>query len=312
MYKEITHASASMKQALTPHFPIPPKPILSENDSVFLMGSCFSDAMLSRFQQRNVHATANPFGTIYHPKPLLLELETIAQLSHSQKLDKIQIQTNGNIPNPDSLFQYQDRFHSLQHAHRFSSNNAETLLNTLQQTRTTAAQEFSTATTIVLTLGTAWYYQHLPTLTTVGNCHKLPGQQFEKHPSSTQEILSLLQQFFNTLTPLFPHKNWILTVSPVRHIRDGIQENLRSKSTLICAINDFIQQSPSNHIHYFPAYEIMREELNDWRFFKEDLMHPTPWAEDYIFQRFAETYYPESAQSALSDNLKRWKQSQHY
>ena len=317
MMKKDLFASPStvLKQALLPNFPIPSVPFMMADSEVFLMGSCFSDAMLSRFQQRNIPASANPFGTIYHPLPLLTDLLQTAQITSSilkKRSEAPSHNAESIILKPTApLYSFQNRYHSLQHAYRFSSENSENLCRSIHQTRLSAAQSLANAATIVITLGTAWHYHHLPTQSIVGNCHKLPSQQFEKRCSSTQEIQSHLTHFFDEISNILPDKNWIISISPVRHTRDGIQENLRSKSTLIYAVNDYLNQTKIRNIHYFPAYEIMREELNDWRFFKEDLMHPTSWSEDYIFQRFTETYYSAENQTVLSENFKRWKQQQH-
>ena len=100
-------------------------------------------------------------------------------------------------------------------------------------------------------------------------------------------------------------------MSPVRHLRDGISQNLQSKSTLLCAIHELLSENKYTHVSYFPAYEILQEELNDFRFFKDDLMHPSSWTEDYIFQRFIETYYSQTEQEQLATNFKNWKQNQH-
>jgi hypothetical protein len=300
--------SIKMKERLLPTFAINPNPILNSQQSIFLIGSCFSDAMLARFQQRNIHAITNPFGTIYHPIPLLLELRKIINIAALTAMDN-QAPTQHN--QTDQLFQFNQKYHSLQHASRFSDNNPQALEETIISTRDNAATQLKQASTVIITLGTAWYYYHQPTHAIVGNCHKLPGQQFQKNCSSVGEISRLLQDFFNEATALFPNKTWIITVSPVRHLRDGLSQNLLSKSILHSATFEFLQNSNSSQIHYFPAYEIQREELNDYRFFKDDLMHPTPWAEDYIFQRFTETFYSASEQEILIQNFNSWKQSQH-
>lgn len=314
MIDKTTPPSQRMKGQLSPSFPILPNPLLQENLSIFLIGSCFSDAMVERFQQRQIKAFSNPFGTIYHPTPILNELKVILNAVpevHSQiKQAATAVNPQEELPD-NAIFEFQERFHSLQHAFRFSSTNREDLVNQIQTTRTTAAVALSQASVGILTLGTSWLYHHLPTQTAVGNCHKLPAQQFNKQCSTVNQIKEELKIFFDLANNLLPEKVWILTVSPVRHIKDGISENLRSKSTLICGIQEFLNENPSTNIHYFPAYEIQREELNDWRYFKEDLMHPSAWAEDYIFQRFLETYFTEESQSTFIQNFKQWKLSQH-
>ena len=305
--------SSRMKDKLQPQFFIQPLELLESTNSIYLMGSCFSDAMLSRFHQRNISANSNPFGTIYHPIPLLNELKKIIDLipqktvSQKYSMDNISGETITNT----NFFEFNSTFHSLPHAYKFSNANPSELVQLISNTQKTAAQHIEKASTIIITLGTAWYYQHIPTQSIVGNCHKLPGQQFEKICSTVGEIKQLLHDFLSQCTTTLPNKNWIFTVSPVRHLRDGISQNLQSKSTLLCAIHELLSENKYTHVSYFPAYEILQEELNDFRFFKDDLMHPSSWTEDYIFQRFIETYYSQTEQEQLATNFKNWKQNQH-
>lgn len=312
MENSTTHSNR-MKEKLQPHFFIKPLEILEANKSIFLMGSCFSDAMLSRFHQRNISANSNPFGTIYHPIPLLNELKKIIELipqkigtqKHSQ--ETISSDYKANI----EVFEFNSMYHSLQHAFKFSNPNKSELLQLISNTREITAKQIETASTIIITLGTAWYYQHIPTHSIVGNCHKLPSQQFLKKCSTVGDVKQLLQDFLHYCTANLSNINWIFTVSPVRHLRDGISQNLQSKSTLLCAIHELLAENNYPNVSYFPAYEILQEELNDFRFYKDDLMHPTTWTEDYIFQRFIETYYPTTEQEQLATNYKKWKQRQH-
>ncbi len=305
--------SSRMKDKLQTQFSIKPIEILESTNSIYLMGSCFSDAMLARFHQRNILANSNPFGTIYHPIPLLSELKKIIELV-SHKKDSIK-NSRENISSETltntNIFEFDSIFHSLPHAYKFSNANPSELVQLISNTQKSAAEHIEKASTIIITLGTAWYYHHTPTQSIVGNCHKLPGQQFQKKCSTVEEIKQLIHDFLSQCITILPDKNWIFTVSPVRHLRDGISQNLQSKSTLLCAIHELLSGNNYTNVSYFPAYEILQEELHDFRFYKDDLMHPSTWAEDYIFQRFIETYYSKPEQELLSTNFKNWKQNQH-
>ena len=230
-----------------------------------------------RIQAKGHRSTSNPFGVIFHPWALQKNCELIAQSIDRKHFD--------SFFKPTDIYFHRDIYHSLQHANRFQHSNKVQLMEDLYSMAHQAHHALKEAGIIAITLGTAWLYNHKPSGTFVGNCHKLPQQDFEKILSTQSiiqnQILGILRaiQQINTKAPI------VFTVSPVRHLRDGVSENLRSKSTLISALTEVLANHEPN-LHYFPAYEIVREELNDWRYYTEDKMHPTPEAINIVFDRF--------------------------
>lgn len=259
---------------------------LGKDDSVFFMGSCFSEEMHLRLLQQQQVSHSNPFGVIFHPFALQKNLELIAQAGDRPAFEQ--------ALNTKHLYFSQGTFHSLLHANRFQHPNADQLIDELFNIAHAALQQLKSAQLICITLGTAWIYKHLPTDSFVGNCHKLPQQDFQKSLTTNAEIQGNIQGIITAINQVNPRAELVFTVSPVRHLRDGVQENLRSKSTLITALNEVIAASKIA-AHYFPAYEIIREELNDWHYYKEDRMHPTAEAIDLVFERFYKACFPTNA-----------------
>lgn len=261
---------------------------LKPGAQVFFMGSCFGQEMHQRLLQCNHSTYANPFGVIFHPLPLLRNLRLI---QHSQNHDYFIEEYNKYPPQL-----HQNVYHSLQHANRFQNPNSQALEAMIYTTAQQALLNIQSCDLICITLGTAWLYQHILTDNGVGNCHKLPQQDFKKILSTHQEIKHSIANISDSVSKINPHANLIFTVSPVKHLRDGLSQNLQSKSTLISALNEHLQEQKSNpRQYYFPAYEIIQEELNDWKFFKSDQMHPTDEAIDEVFKRFYNCFFPNSA-----------------
>lgn len=254
--------------------------------STFFMGSCFGEEMHSRLIEKQHTSFSNPFGVIFHPFPLWRNWQLIAQSKDRNTFDQA-FQKEGT-------FQHQGIFHSLLHANRFQKNTETELRNQVFEASHCAYNQASKADLICVTLGTAWIYRHIPTQQFVGNCHKLPQQDFIKSISKQADIKVHIEEIAHTIHQINPRAHIVFTVSPVKHLRDGIQENLRSKSTLISALHELLE-SAAPDVHYFPAYEIVREELNDWAYYKEDHMHPTAAAIDQVFERFYNSFFGSNA-----------------
>ena len=159
------------------------------------------------------------------------------------------------------------------------------------------AQALKEATVVIVTFGTAWVYEQAGRV--VGNCHKLPESSFTRRRLSVEEIVAAWQPILN----IYPDKHWLFTVSPIRHIRDGLHENQLSKATLLQAVEQLGD--------YFPSYEIMLDELRDYRFYADDLVHPSSLAINYIWERFADTFCSTQTRNEMTLRLKQFKQSQH-
>ncbi len=190
----------------------------------------------------------------------------------------------------DELIQHNELFLSLDHHGAFSSIYPEKILDKINTEIISAYEAFQSGKYVIITLGTSFVYQHIKIGKIVANCHKIPGHQFEKRLLSVDEVVNAYQQ----VQLLLKDKIVLLTVSPVRHWRDGAMENQRSKSILIESVHQIISQN--NNCFYFPAYEIMMDELRDYRFYAEDMLHPNAVAVKYIWERFCDTYFDTPTQ----------------
>lgn len=255
----------------------PPNAHLVATTKSCFLGSCFSTNISQKFGAHFISNFANPFGTQFSP-------DAIAQT--------IKLIENQEVP---QLTQFENQFHALLFDSQFSNANSETLLFQIQQILAKSIEHIKKADTIFITLGSAWIYKHIETQKNVGNCHKIPQKNFEKMLLGISEIKKNIASIHKSLKNINPNCKIILTISPVRHLRDGIVENTISKSHLITATHEIMPTL--NDCHYFPSFEIFNEELRDHRFFETDLAHPNQIAIDYIFQRLIETYaYPNLIQ----------------
>lgn len=268
----------------------PAKWQIGYEDKILLLGSCFSDEIGAQMMQRHLSVTCNPFGTLYNP------------LSIAQAMQMTEI---------PELVQHDGLWHSMAHHGSFSRadrNEAETAIRQSIETMQQAIQE---ATVVIVTFGTAWIYElkdeglQVTGCGVVGNCHKLPESCFKRRRLTVEEIVAAWQPILQQ----YPDKHWLFTVSPIRHIKDGLHENQLSKATLLLAIEELRTQHPE--VSYFPSYEILLDELRDYRFFADDLVHPSSLAVNYIWERFAATFCSPQTQNEMVLEHKRWKQSQH-
>ncbi|HNM32822.1 MAG TPA: GSCFA domain-containing protein [Chitinophagales bacterium] len=247
--------------------------LLTHKSPILLLGSCFTENIGNYLRQFQFKAAVNPFGVIYNPISIFNSIKIISEnkLYDSNKL---------NVHNA-LYFSYD--FHG-----SFSSVDKEETLLMINNSIRNAHTHLHTSEVIVFTLGSAYVYEHKEMGRVVANCHKLPGHVFNKRLLTIEEIVKA----YSSITNLFSGKQVIFTVSPVRHWRDGAMENQRSKSILIEAVHQLI--SLNSNTHYFPAYEIMMDELRDYRFYEEDMLHPNKVAVKYIWKRFGATYFEEN------------------
>ena len=258
-----------------------PNKSINNTSNLFFMGSCFGEEIYNRMiENGHTNAISNPYGTIFHPKPLLENLERLT-LNKPCIAEEIFTQTA-----QDSA-----THHHLQCAYRFHNADKTSLIDQINKITIGAHNQLIKATHLFITLGTAWHYHHLPTQKIVGNCHKLPQAQFQKHLSPQAEIKQTIHKMCELVGKQLPNLQLIFTISPVKHLRDGLAENLASKSTLISALHECLIEYQNNpKIGYFPSYEFVTEELNDWSFFRDDKMHPTTETIDLVFEKFSQAY----------------------
>ena len=250
---------------------------ITHQSGVLCMGSCFAEHIAKRLEHFKFRSFLNPFGIVYNPMSIAKGLNFL--LENEKDFEE------------NDLFQHLDGWHSFQHHGSFSHPEKETALTQINEALNQGRQFLKTTEFLILTLGTANVFVSEKTGEAVANCHKVPQQYFIKKELSVDEMLILMSEIIQKLNNTFPNLKIITTVSPVRHIRDGLVENQISKSKLLLALNQISKQYP--HVSYFPSYEIMMDDLRDYRFYKKDMIHPNELAVDYIWDFFNKTFFPE-------------------
>ena len=264
----------------------PSKWKIGYEDKILLLGSCFSDEIGEQMKQRYLHVTCNPFGTLYNP------------LSIAQALTMTEM--------PD-LVKHEGLWHAMSHHGSFSRADKEEAEGAIRTSIETMQQALHEASVVIVTFGTAWVYEKDGAI--VGNCHKLPENCFTRRRLTVEEIVAA----WKPILAQYPDKHWLFTVSPIRHIRDGLHENQLSKATLLQAVEKLIANSQVKPAtaQYFPSYEIMLDELRDYRFYADDLVHPSSLAVNYIWERFVDTFCTPQTKNELVLQHKRWKHEHH-
>ena len=251
---------------------IPTLPSLTHSDKLMLIGSCFATEMGERLQRAKFACDVNPYGVLYNP------------LSISQALKEM---LSGKVYAPADIYQHAGYWHSPMHHGDFSAPTADEALQGINRRIAMAHDELQSLDYLLLTFGTSWVYEEKETHRIVGNCHKLPERNFLRRRLSVEEIVSEYTSLFTGMVARNPKLKVVLTVSPIRHVRDGLHNNQLSKATLLLAI-DQLQQTFSGRVFYFPAYELLMDELRDYRFYADDLVHPSAKAVEMVWQRFVQ------------------------
>ncbi len=279
---------------------------ISYEDKIMMLGSCFSDNIGRQLADFGFDVCVNPFGTLYNPVSILRSIETLAGDRQFETSDCVQIGAGD------------ERWCSFSHHTSFSRSTREEFLDNANDELAAARDFFSACNKIIITLGTAWCFRNNASGTVVSNCLKRPASEFVRERLSSSEVTRILTR----IVELCPGKQLIFTVSPIRHFKDGAHGNQISKAALLLGVEDFIQsvtaESHTGTVHssahiadYFPAYEIMMDELRDYRFYAEDMCHPSQQAVDYIRERFLSWALPVSEQPRLEENIRQFRRSQH-
>ena len=259
------------------------------------LGSCFADEIGSRLQESDFHIELNPFGALYNPASIAAALHRL--------IDDRPI-------GMEDLVKYEGYWHSWHHHGSFSHSTAAATLTACNSRIHRAHQALKEATLLMVTFGTAWVFE-LDDIV-VGNCHKLPADNFVRRRMTVEEIVSLWQPLLQEITAYYPNLNILLSVSPIRHMADGAHGNQLSKSTLLLAIDELLTlHSPLSTLHYFPAYEIVLDELRDYRFFDEKMTHPTSVAVDVVWERFQHATMVPAVRQQAHFNMKEHKREKH-
>ena len=182
---------------------------------------------------------------------------------------------------------------------RLNSTSQAEILERLNTALKSTQNQLKSASHVILTFGTAWVYEHIESKTTVANCHKQPQKEFKKSILSVDQLQDTFESIISTLKSFHPHVSLVFSISPVRHLKDGFVENNQSKAHLMAALHSVI--NPSKNTHYFPSYELLMDELRDYRFYKEDMVHPNPIAINYIWKKFQSIWIDAEATPIMQD-----------
>jgi len=256
---------------------------INYNSKLILLGSCFSKNIGNKLTYFKFQTHQNPFGILFHPKAI----ENLITNAINKK----------EYVSKDLIFQ-DERWHSFDAHSNLSSSNQEILLKKLNSSVQATNKKLKKATHIIITLGTSWVYRSIETDAVVANCHKIPQKKFSKELLSIVEINKSLKTIISLLKSINKDINVLFTVSPIRHLKDGFIENTQSKSHLIAAIHNIVD---CKNVSYFPSYEIMMDELRDYRFYSEDMIHPNKIAINYIWEKFNETWFEENTGSIMKE-----------
>ncbi|MFM2375527.1 MAG: hypothetical protein RLZZ165_624 [Bacteroidota bacterium] len=264
-------------------FPAPPLRPIGHSSRIVSVGSCFAERMGDRLRHYKFRLLQNPFGIIFHPLPLIAPLA--AALSGE------------NLPG-GPLFLHDGRWRSLAFHSQLSHPDKHILQDKIQAALQATGTALRKADVLILTLGSAIGFQDRETGTIVANCHKLPQQRFASNMSRVHELRDGMAQFFAHLFAENPAVQVLLSVSPVRHLRAGMVENGGSKAVLRCLCEELC--ADFERVSYFPAYELLMDDLRDYRFYGRDLTHPSEMAEDYVWEKFSTAWLSDTARQTNS------------
>ena len=264
---------------------------------IISLGSCFAENMGEKFDFYKFQNTTNPFGIIFNPVSIEKIIDRAVNLNYFTKED---------------LFFHNELWHCYDVHSDLSNENKEDFLSNLNQILKETNQQLTSASHIIITYGTSWVYKLKSSGIVVANCHKVPQNQFNKEILSVEEIEKSIQNTLDLIQKVNPNCNVIFTISPVRHLKDGFIENQRSKAHLITAIHNILKVPPSGaEGAYFPSFEIQMDELRDYRFYVQDMLHPNSIAIDYIWERFCESTIAEEANPIMQEVLDIQKSLAH-
>ena len=264
-------------------------------DKIFSIGSCFASEMSDLLQKGQLQTVNNPFGTIFNPFSIN---NSVKRLHDSE------------FYHEDELIAYQDEFISLDHHTHFDTRYVHQTLDKINTKLVEGNQFLQESRWVIITYGTSFIYEFEPKKKKVANCHKIPQKFFRKRLLTNQELTDSIYDTIINLKDICPVNLQILfTISPVRHTKDGMAENQLSKSKLITAVHDVISQF--ENCHYLPVYEIMMDDLRDYRFYKDDFIHPNSQAINYIFEKFGVAFFSNETEDFIKENFKINKALEH-
>lgn len=268
---------------------------ISYRDRILMIGSCFTDNVGQKLADFGFDVCINPFGTLYNPASIAHSMERLASGRHFTEEDCVWMGSGAG------------KVCSFWHHTSFARHDIGDFLENANRKLDEAAEFFSGCTKVIITLGTAWCFRHSG-YGIVSNCLKRDAKEFTRERLSLEECTDLLHR----TADMCGNRQTIFTVSPIRHMADGAHGNQLSKSTLLLAVDKTVNgHCPSGNADYFPAYEIMMDELRDYRFYAEDMVHPSQQAVDYVASRFLDWALPETERPDLEKKIRAFRQSRH-
>ena len=257
-------------------------------DGIFTIGSCFASEISEKLAKGQLKTLDNPFGTLFNP------------YSINEAIKKIH---TAHVYTEDDLISYDSEFISLDHHSSFNRRYAHQTLEVINSGLQKANQFLQTAKWVIITYGSSYIYEFLPKNKLVANCHKIPQQHFSKRMLLDGELAISISNTIDAIRDIAPDGVQILlTVSPVRHTREGMVENMWSKAKLLNAVHGAILGR--RDVTYLPIYEILMDDLRDYRFYKDDMIHPSAQAVNYIFEKFGSAYFSDQTKDFITENYK--------
>ena len=254
-------------------------------DQYILTGSCFSEHIGDYMSRCGLNAIQNPHGILFNPFSIFQSLNNALKKRYY---------------NEETILQHNGLYFSWMHHSSVYDMTEKDLLRRINTDIDAFNLHLKSARTLIITWGSAHYYLNVDKNKIVSNCHKQPGQLFEKKMAKVEDIVNQYSTFFNDLIREVPQIKVVMTISPVHYLKDGEVENQRSKATLILAIEELCRNFPDS-VKYFPSYEIFMDELRDYRFYGKDMVHPNEVGIEYVWKRMKETYFSPEQRFILSE-----------
>ena len=271
--------------------------LIDYNSRIVMLGSCFTTEIGNILKDYRFDVDINPFGVLYNPCSIAKSLKRLVQCKPFEVEEVIQT-------NPTDAHSAK-KYASFWHHSSFAGTSPQEFLENANEKLETSSQLLKDADTIIVTLGTAWVFINKENGEAVSNCHKRLAKEFERKLLTIKECTEEL----SSIAEILPDKRIIFTVSPIRHLKDGAHGNQVSKATLLLAIDEIVAKYP--WCSYFPSYEIVMDELRDYRFYAEDMVHPSAVAVKYIFERFKESNISPLSYKQMEMNMRLTKAGNH-
>ena len=268
---------------------------ISYSDQILLLGSCFAENIGNLLVKNKFNCEVNPFGVLYNPLSIGNALQCLDDKKTFSEKD---------------LFEYKGLYHSFMHHGSFSASSADECLNNINNRMQSATAQFPKLNYLLITFGTAYVYEYKQTGMVVANCHKLPDSAFTRRLLSVEQIVDTYVSLITDLLKKNADVRILFSVSPIRHVKDGMHRNQLSKATLLLAIDQLKEAFPRN-VFYFPSYELVMDELRDYRFYADDMLHPSSVAVNYLWEAFDSCYFSRETRQIMKEWGRISKALQH-